>query len=329
MSSQGPGRAHTRAPSNVFRGLRGAAVATTALASIAMPAIASGQATVGEEPGATTPDGTSGSGEPAAETAGSSTSGDAETKSGGQKRARMRRTQAKPRRAFIDSERKARFKFELGGSETRTLVVKVKKLSDGKTRKRWRLKNVKPGDPQTITWGGRTRKGKFTRQGKHVFKVYEPGEGKTDMSDAEGKKRFRFYRHRFPIRANHTYGDGFGAGRGHQGVDIFAKCGRSLRAARGGRVEVRANHGSAGRYLVIDGRGTDRDYVYMHMKGRGRPQEGDRVKTGEKIGFVGQTGNASGCHLHFEVWSGPGWYQGGSPIRSIKSMAQRWDSWSW
>lgn len=314
MSSERPGRVQTRAPSNVFRG---AAIAAAALTSIAMPAIASGQDPVAEGSGAIT------SGDAGTESS-------ADTKSGGdKKRARMRRTHAKPRRAFIDSERKARFKFELGGNETRTLVVKVKKLSDGKTRKRWRLKNVEPGDPQKITWGGRTRKGKFTRQGRHVFKVYEPGEGKTDMSDAEGKKRFRFYRHRFPIRAKHTYGDGFGAGRGHQGVDIFANCGRSLRAVRGGRVEVRANHGSAGRYLVIDGRGTDRDYVYMHMKRRGRPQEGERVKTGEKIGFVGETGNASGCHLHFEVWSGPGWYQGGSPVRSIKSMTQRWDSWSW
>jgi murein DD-endopeptidase MepM/ murein hydrolase activator NlpD len=245
-----------------------------------------------------------------------------------QQRTRMRKTAAKPRRFFLDSPRKARFDFELGGNQRRTLVVKVKKLSDGKTRKRWRLKNVRPGETQRVRWNGRHRKGGFTGQGRHVFKVYEPGKGLTDMSDAKGKKRFRFYKHRFPIRARHTFGDGYGAGRGHQGADVFARCGAKLRAVRGGRVKVRGRHSAAGNYLVIAGRATGQDYVYMHMQRRNLPKKGARVRTGEVIGHVGETGNASGCHLHFEMWSAPGWYEGGKPYRNVMKRLKRWGSWS-
>ena len=122
---------------------------------------------------------------------------------------------------------------------------------------------------------------------------------------------FGYYDHKFPLRGKHTYGDGLGAGRGHQGQDVFARCGKKLVAARGGRVQTSSFQSSAGYYLVIDGRKTGKDYVYMHMERRGRAKEGERVKTGEVIGFESDTGNASGCHLHFELWSAPGWYEGG------------------
>ena len=68
---------------------------------------------------------------------------------------------------------------------------------------------------------------------------------------------------------------------------------------------------SAGNYVVIDGKGTRWDYAYMHLLKRGQVKQGQRVKTGDVIGFVGETGNAVGCHLHFELWSPPGWYEGG------------------
>jgi murein DD-endopeptidase MepM/ murein hydrolase activator NlpD len=48
------------------------------------------------------------------------------------------------------------------------------------------------------------------------------------------------------------------------------------------------------------------------------------VRTGQPIGFVGDTGDADGCHLHFEMWSGPGWYTGGSPFDPLPSL-QAWD----
>lgn len=252
----------------------------------------------------------------------------APTAAAADKQPRMRVADSSPRAVYLDSGRKARFKFELAGSQRRDLVIKAIRVGDGEVVRRWRRDRVEPGDRKRVTWNGKTRKGGYTNTGKHTFKVYERGRGKAETADAKGKKRFRFYKHRFPLRARHTYGDGFGAGRGHQGADVFARCGKRMRAARGGRVQVRSSHGSAGKYLVIDGHANGYDYVYMHMKRRGRPKVGERVRTGERIGYVGETGNASGCHLHFELWSPPGWYEGGRPHRKVKRLLKRWDGWS-
>ena len=67
----------------------------------------------------------------------------------------------------------------------------------------------------------------------------------------------------------------------------------------------------AGHYLVIDGDHTGYDYAYMHMRDATLVDQGDHVYTGQPIGFVGDTGRADGCHLHFEIWKAPGWYSGG------------------
>ncbi len=131
--------------------------------------------------------------------------------------------------------------------------------------------------------------------------------------------------HSFPVPSRHTYGDGVGAGRGHQGQDLFAKCGKRVLAARGGRVQFRDRDGSAGNYLVIDGRRTRTDYVYMHLRGNALARRGERVANGERIAKVGHSGNASGCHLHFEMWSEPGWYEGGRHMRSVTKHLRAWD----
>ena len=121
---------------------------------------------------------------------------------------------------------------------------------------------------------------------------------------------------------------GFGTGRSghtHQGHDVFAACGTPLVAARGGTVRYKAFQGRAGNYVVIDGDGTDVDYAYMHLQGPALFDKGERVLTGQRIGNVGDTGDAHGCHLHFEAWSGPGWYEGGKPFDPLP-LLRAWDS---
>ncbi|MEI2702363.1 MAG: M23 family metallopeptidase [Baekduia sp.] len=130
----------------------------------------------------------------------------------------------------------------------------------------------------------------------------------------------------FPIRGEYEFGKGaasFGGGRGHQGWDVFAKCGTPLVAAFAGTVHMNAFQARAGNYLVIDAAdGTSQ--AYMHMVDRSTLKKGDTVAAGDPIGEVGQTGRASGCHLHFELWTAPGWYRGGTaidPMPTLKRLA--------
>jgi murein DD-endopeptidase MepM/ murein hydrolase activator NlpD len=132
----------------------------------------------------------------------------------------------------------------------------------------------------------------------------------------------------FPLPAKHQYGDGFGAGRGHQGQDVFAKCGRKLVAVKDAKVQLVDRHSSAGNYIVLDAAGTGIDYAYMHLKRKAIPREGSKVNKGEKIGEVGDTGNASGCHLHFEKWTSPGYYEGGEAARNVTKALKKWDKYS-
>jgi murein DD-endopeptidase MepM/ murein hydrolase activator NlpD len=128
----------------------------------------------------------------------------------------------------------------------------------------------------------------------------------------------------FPIRGHHSFGDGIGAGRGHQGQDIMAKCGKPVVAAQAGRVGYVDYQSAAGNYVVIDGKGKADDTVYMHLLHKSAVRKGQRVQAGQRLGLVGRTGDATACHLHFEMWSPPGWYKGGSVVDPLPFL-KRWD----
>jgi murein DD-endopeptidase MepM/ murein hydrolase activator NlpD len=140
--------------------------------------------------------------------------------------------------------------------------------------------------------------------------------------------------HRFPLIGPFTYGgegSRFGADRGdhvHQGQDLAAAEGTPIVAPRSGVVEhVAYQAASAGHYAVLAGDGEDRHYVFMHMQtGSVAVRQGQRVRIGQPIGRVGNTGHSTGPHLHFEIWVG-GWYRGGHPIDPLPDL-RRWDSWS-
>jgi murein DD-endopeptidase MepM/ murein hydrolase activator NlpD len=117
----------------------------------------------------------------------------------------------------------------------------------------------------------------------------------------------------YPIQGPYEYWDGFGGSRGHEGVDIGSPCGTPLVAVQAARVRYRKYHGAAGNYVVLDLKGSTVDLAYMHLSEPSVARPGQRVAAGQLLGYVGDTGNASGCHLHFEVWDGT-WYGGGAPI---------------
>lgn len=134
----------------------------------------------------------------------------------------------------------------------------------------------------------------------------------------------------FPIRGSYKFGTGaaaFGGGRGHQGQDVFAKCGTPLVAAEGGTVLYKEFQSRAGNYVVIDVAGAERDEAYMHLRTPAIVEKGDAVAAGQQVGEVGDTGRADGCHLHFELWDGVWQGLGGQagkpidPLPTLKSWA--------
>jgi murein DD-endopeptidase MepM/ murein hydrolase activator NlpD len=142
-------------------------------------------------------------------------------------------------------------------------------------------------------------------------------------------------RYRYPLKGAHNYGNldvtGFGVKRAdgsiHTGQDIIANCGTPIVAAHDGVVKSAGYSGGYGNYIVLTGTGTRFDFVYGHMKGRARVGVNRRVRVGQRIGSVGQTGTDSNvCHLHFELWKGR-WFAGGSRTDPLPHL-RAWDKFS-
>ena len=85
----------------------------------------------------------------------------------------------------------------------------------------------------------------------------------------------------------------------HLGIDLACPQGTPIRAADDGIVLFSGEQRGYGKLVLI---AHDRDVVtvYAHNQ-RNLVSPGERVSRGEAIALVGQTGNATGPHLHFEV----------------------------
>jgi hypothetical protein len=238
-------------------------------------------------------------------------------------------------KAYVGARRAVTFSFRVSGKLSATPTVELVRGSDGAVVKHWSVDDA-PGEVESVSWDGRLG-GKAARQGRYSFRLTAAtGTGaqvRTARASSTERDAFDLYDHIFPVRGRHGFGGAagrFGAGRSghsHQGQDVFARCGTPLVAARGGRIKFKQYHAAAGNYVVIDGAGTGVDYAYMHLAEPTPFRVGDRVYTGQRIGSVGDTGNAQGCHLHFEMWRSPGWYDGGRPFDPLASL-EAWDGWS-
>jgi murein DD-endopeptidase MepM/ murein hydrolase activator NlpD len=157
--------------------------------------------------------------------------------------------------------------------------------------------------------------------------VWAPGvaQGMTEVGAVEEPVPVRV----FPIAGPHdlerTPTNGFGGGRGHNGQDMFAACGTPVVASQGGKVREAGYDPVGGNFVVLTEKETDLDAVYMHLAHTPRLHARETVETDQRIGSVGSTGNAWGCHLHFELWTAPGWYAGGEPFDPLPRL-RRWDA---
>ncbi len=225
---------------------------------------------------------------------------------------------------FAGAARRPSFSFDV--SRPMQVRVELVREDDGAVVRSWDLAAT-PGVRSKVAWDGTGTGVRPT--GSYRFRVAGGDATSAAMASTEGEGGFAFFDHVFPIRGPHDLGqspvNAFGGARGHKGQDMFARCGTPLAAARGGVVEYAGFHSAAGNYVVITGDGSRQDYVYMHMLKTPLVRTGQRVLTGQAIGEVGETGRAEGCHLHFELWSAPGWYKGGSAFDPLAAL-RAWDA---
>lgn len=232
--------------------------------------------------------------------------------------------QVSPDLAFFDGKRKAAVGFRFRAAGRSDLRVELRR-DGGPAVRTWKLDSVRPFARQRVSWNGLTRNGDDAPDGRYSFHVGLAGERLRRAG------RFEFRGHAFPVAGPHgtrgqigEFGAGRSGGRTHEGFDITADCGTRLVAARGGRV-VRRGFDPVlyGWFAEIRARRSGRRLFYSHLRVVPPVRDGERVRTGQTVGEVGQTGNAEStpCHLHFEIRAN------GRPLDPEPEL-RRWDGWS-
>ncbi len=206
---------------------------------------------------------------------------------------------------------------------TRTVAVRLKVGSRGAAVRDLQRALRKKGYRVTVdgAFGPRTRSAVRSLQRKLKMRV-------TGVADARLLKRLGLQTRRvasapaasaaptgssaylsvFPVQGSYSYFDDYGAARhqgSHEGTDIMADKGTPLVAVADAKVDrvQRTERGLGGIYVWLE-RDDGTEYYYAHMASITAGLEaGHRVKAGQIIGTVGNTGDAryGAHHLHFEI----------------------------
>jgi murein DD-endopeptidase MepM/ murein hydrolase activator NlpD len=102
--------------------------------------------------------------------------------------------------------------------------------------------------------------------------------------------------------------------RAHLGVDYAAPIGRKVFAAADGKVIFKGRKGGYGKTVIIRHKDGYKS-LYAHMNQYGKIRAGQWIKQGRHIGYVGNTGNSTGPHLHF------GLYKNGNAINPSRVLS--------
>jgi murein DD-endopeptidase MepM/ murein hydrolase activator NlpD len=129
----------------------------------------------------------------------------------------------------------------------------------------------------------------------------------------------------------HSFGNAenrFGAGRTghiHEGQDVLASEGQEVVAPLAGVITTTAYQAGGAGWYAVEHTATGLDFFFAHCQaGSLAVSSQGTVRAGQAICGVGQTGDATGPHLHFEVWVG-GWQaKGAQPIDPLPYL-QAWE----
>ncbi|MBL1265909.1 M23 family metallopeptidase [Methylomicrobium sp. RS1] len=178
--------------------------------------------------------------------------------------------------------------------------------------------NLHPGDQFTVLYKdgfdtdnakrGRIYAAEFVSRGKFLTAVrFEDADGNAGYYTPEGNSLHKAFlstpvdyariSSHFDTHRRHPVLNRI---RAHKGVDYAARTGTPVKAAGDGEVVFKGRKGGYGQVLILK-HGDHYETLYAHLSGFKRGlNDGDQVMQGEVIGYVGQTGLATGPHLHYE-----------------------------
>ncbi len=180
-------------------------------------------------------------------------------------------------------------------------------------------RRARPGEPYEIAFDVyEDERGKLIEAGDILYaaigtrgayyRYTATDTGITDYYTAEGRTADRFLSRR-PLAKVSYIASGFGRRRHpihgymhtHTGVDYVAPMSTHVYAAGAGVIVEMGRKGGYGRYLRIRHR-NGFETAYAHLSGYDRRMSlGASVSQGDLIGFVGNTGDVTGTHLHYEI----------------------------
>lgn len=140
----------------------------------------------------------------------------------------------------------------------------------------------------------RLQKESFKDLNKSLDETEEMLASRPAMQPIDNRQLTRFHP-RFGIRLHPVFGDW----RSHNGLDLTAATGTPVYATGDGIITTAKYRGGYG-YAVFINHGYGFETRYAHLS-KFKVAEGQKVKRGTIIGFVGNTGTSTGPHLHYEV----------------------------
>ncbi len=180
-------------------------------------------------------------------------------------------------------------------------------------------RDLRKGDRFTVVYESMIHNGQHVRSGRvlaaefvnnnktHQAYWFQAEEGKGGYYSADGKNLRKAFL-RSPLEFSRVT-SGFSNARrhpvlqitrAHKGIDYGAPIGTRVRAVADASVEFAGRQGGYGNLVILKHQGAY-STAYGHLNGFAPGiRKGVRVSQGDTIGFVGQTGVATGPHLHYE-----------------------------